>query len=577
MNSSSIFDIGFTLGITMVETIDIVGGAIATLGIMIGTSLCIIMGADNIKGSADNDEECSSSDKQLLSSSISSYSTLSNLSSTSLCQQDAFDKECSPPNDQLLPDTVEEFLPSNDHLLSDTDEEFSSPNDQLLSSSITSHSTSSSLSSSSDYEQEAFDTYKLKVIQLCHEIGFGEPSNVERMAGGSYNRVMGLKFSGESEDQHYVLRIPRVVLEDEEARNILDQVAVIMHLQQYDLIPIPSIAALDTTTDNAIKSQYVLQRRLPGQPISSVYHDASLSEKLQITTLVADLLVKMDSLNPSHTGRLASTRSLPWVAHDVSLSHSHIQINGFRRNDFSDFPLLKPQNLYNTLLDIFEVRKEENLEWPDMTKRCEDAQRIVREMENHGLFRKNDDSNVVWHWDISTNNVLLDQVNTQSPRLLEKTEAQLDESKTSPDIVIDEGLPDIEQHSESSDSGLGQESNEWVISGVLDWDDALSVPRVIAREPPSWLWVDDNERGLGWDGDRSEPLQRNLTTEENLIKTHFDRIMQGADPEWYDDTYVRGPWVRRMFKFALYSFEDEYPVQKFDKFKEDWAAYLQEC
>src|SRR5947207_12624811 len=47
----------------------------------------------------------------------------------------------------------------------------------------------------------------------------------------------------------------------------------------------------------------------------------------------------------------------------------------------------------------------------------------------------------------------------------------------------------------------------WRISSVLDWDDALSVPAVLTRMPPVWLWdfseddSDDEAIPKDYDGD----------------------------------------------------------------------------
>ena len=64
-------------------------------------------------------------------------------------------------------------------------------------------------------DEEPFDTYKLKFIQLCLDIGYCEPSHVKEMEGGSYNKIVGLTFpmfnnSLDNEKSKYcILRIPQ--------------------------------------------------------------------------------------------------------------------------------------------------------------------------------------------------------------------------------------------------------------------------------------------------------------------------------------------------------------------------------
>lgn len=111
------------------------------------------------------------------------------------------------------------------------------------------------------YEQEPFESYKLKVVKLCQDIGYGTPSEIERIEGGSYNRIIGVAFSS-SERHDYVLRIPRHVLDADEAHEIKDQVAVLRYLSRYDFLRVPSIAKYDLSKSNALDCQYVLQERI---------------------------------------------------------------------------------------------------------------------------------------------------------------------------------------------------------------------------------------------------------------------------------------------------------------------------
>ena len=115
----------------------------------------------------------------------------------------------------------------------------------------------STQSSTVEYSQESFETYQHKVSQLCHDIGYGEPSKIERMKGGSFNRIIGLEFAT-PEVTKYVLRIPRNGTEFDVAEDIKDQVATLSYVSQF--LPVPSIAAFDPTQNNALASAYVLQK-----------------------------------------------------------------------------------------------------------------------------------------------------------------------------------------------------------------------------------------------------------------------------------------------------------------------------
>lgn len=101
--------------------------------------------------------------------------------------------------------------------------------------------------------------------------------------------------------------------------------------------------------------------------------------------------------------------------------------------------------------------------------------------------------------------------------------------------------PDIDSSSNlenraSLQHNTSEWSSRWEITGVLDWDDVLSVPLVLARKPPAWLWFDEEDRS-SWDGNNDVDVNRDLTHDELLIKAHLDRIMSRASPTYTEDTY----------------------------------------
>lgn len=76
-----------------------------------------------------------------------------------------------------------------------------------------------------------------------------------------------------------------------------------------------------------------------------------------------------------------------------------------------------------------------------------------------------------------------------------------------------------------------------ILRSVLDWDDVLSVPLVLARKPPSWLWFDEDKRTLHWSANRDTKPERDPTPDELLIKGHFDQLMSRASPTYIEDAY----------------------------------------
>jgi len=446
------------------------------------------------------------------------------------------------------------------------------------------------------------------------------------MTGGGYNRIIGLKFpSGKYEDT--VLRIPRGEMDDRDCINISDQVAVLLQLAQFDFLHIPSILAFDAVQDNAIRAPYVLQERLRGNPIQDVLYDSPLSQKLQITTLVAELLIKMESIKFERPGRLIAKRPAPRISMDPLSSTTGIELAGYRLYPVEDMPVHERQPLTSLIIELLEARKKDELEWPEMVEACERLQEIAKEMEEAGLMRTTDQDCVIWHWDLSASNILIDrEVNyvpdktpiltgpekkPQGGRLgnpllqkchhsitftsgegIEKgqkhtiqviVEGQKHQAcKHKIDVVVGDSIGKTWRYScefhDSQSNQNGQvssvsEAPQWRISGVLDWDDVISVPLVISRKAPTWLWCNEETRTQPWSGNRDVPPGKPRTQDELLIKAHFDQIMERALPGYIEDAYHRGIWLRALFRFGFEGFGHGHQWPRYSKFVTNWENY----
>ena len=469
------------------------------------------------------------------------------------------------------------------------------------------------------------------------------------MKGGGFNRVFGLKFRAERISE-CVLRIPRFAMDDDQAVEISDQVSILSHISRYHFLHVPTNFAFDTTKDNAIGFQYVLQQRLRGKSIPNVFYDLPMSEKLQITKLVAELLIKMESIKLDKPGRLIGDRSLPRASNKPPFS-ANVDIIGYRYNPVTDMPAIEKQSLVSFLSSLFEMQKQNDHNFPPLVDMCSRLQRIGREMERAGFMRNSDDECVLWHWDLSASNIMIDRtsppaasnegsvdVTKDADEGLGKQISQIVDPEEkhsgkgcqhSVQITIEDASSNGMKHTvnvnvegdlgkgcnhnvqvevenasgkkyrhslqisnaNTSRSALGNPTNalndiehcnksspdalqgDWVITGVLDWDDVLSVPLVLARKPPSCLWFNEDTRTPRWSGDRDTEPERDLTRDELLIKAHFDQTMQRASSTYIEDTYRRGPWLRALARFALYGFGDNEDFKRYDRFVGQWNEY----
>lgn len=138
-------------------------------------------------------------------------------------------------------------------------------------------------------------------------------------------------------------------------------------------------------------------------------------------------------------------------------------------------------------------------------------------------------------------------------------------------------------------------NQNWRITSILDWDDALSLPPILTRKPPVWLWdfSDDDPDSESipddYDGDidllpadwYAESSGR-LSEEDLLIKLHFEECYvrklkihsPGMDMGiYYDEAYGKGQWIRRLARFALHGFSDSQDLKRLQRFEEEWKLY----
>lgn len=452
--------------------------------------------------------------------------------SSSSSSSDSFEGRNMPESSSNLYGSI----PSSPSMDSEDESYLEDPPAKLQGSPISNGSSASnaSLSTTStiEYSHEPFSTFAPKVCKLCLAIGLGEPVKVERMAGGEYNRVTKLFFdtgNGPCRFPECVLRNPREVPTDDDPadakkKEIKDQVTVLRLLDREKLMPVPTVLAYDSSSDNAIESPYVFQTCCPGERLSEIYYELPIDEKLEITKLVADLIIRIERVIFPVSGRLISAGDLPDRCNDFSTLRTSIGLAPFRLSPDANFPSTPSSPSLDDLLGSLintqiSLARDMTLPWVIWSR----LRQIMLEMKERGLL--DDKQPVLWHWDFASWNILVQK-----------------------------------------------EDNRWAITAILDWDDAMSVPRVLSREPPIWLWHgnDQNLSAIRREQDMLVPSE--LTPEQQLVKNQFDSYMEARVSNYSDDAYNRGRWTRRLAKFALAGFRDEREWEKCMRFMKDWES-----
>lgn len=353
-----------------------------------------------------------------------------------------------------------------------------------------------------EYVQEPFSSYQHKVSRLCASIGLGTPTNIHRLKGGSYNRVIGLEFT---DAPRAIIRIPRC---DEEwepslSTDIKDQIAILKFVREKGL-PVAQIVAYDATTKNSLGRQYVIQQWLPGRTLNDVYNKFSKECKESVVREFVNVLKKLNDLTFPGAGTLAAAGSLPDTS--VGPVQSTLTVRGLTvGRECPNPPVTRPQNslaaLFRTQFSAWEdvwahYRLNSSVgtpvkEWPKLRK-------IFEEMETLGWMDGPSCNRIIMHhWDLEPRNILV------------------------------------------SDDGY--------ITGILDWDDALALPLILTRGPPLWIWS-ANTTGE-WSKDPESLPEMVLNGEQAALKKLFDKLVDEAIPGYTKDTYGNGKWIRRLWRY----------------------------
>ena len=328
-----------------------------------------------------------------------------------------------------------------------------------------------------------------------------------------------------------------------------------------------TVVAFDLTTKNAIGWPYVLQHRLAGTALDEVYSTMNTSDKIDIAQQVASLLVTMDSISFPAIGNIVAlsepteTWNAPGIPVSVESQLRIVEVDTKSSSQWHSQTHIPPP----TRVEAFFERQFAERIPVDGEKVCNFAGVelhswskllvISREMKKLGYFAPDEStSGIVHHWDFEPRNILA------------------------------EPQPASSSFDESSNS----RSERWKVTGIIDWDDALSYPRILARKPPIWLWNDIETFGLyhvwinddgsdkriydQWDYDLDTAPPLPLTKDDFMIKCAFDAIMEKHLPGYCYHAYEAGKMVRRLANFAKLKGLGTWDKVKYDRFLVEWKA-----
>ena len=369
------------------------------------------------------------------------------------------------------------------------------------------------------YSHEPYEAYQSKVLQLCHDLWptLYQQYSLERMKGGSYNRIIGIDGFGTDplDRTRMILRVPRW-----EEDRIDREVATLHFLRQRAKIPVPKVIAFDTTSNNKLNSSYMIQNRITGINLRSAYPDLSHQQKCSLAAQWGRLLLDLHSVSSPVAGLIESSDEFTYDKDFKVVQFDMSEINS-AGPDVNCLPADVPGS--DTILGTLEIRFDRwkayalRLDKDDLLRSdlMDNLTTVAREMNDIGYFDNN--RNVLCHLDLEPRNVII---------------------SLEPEVSI---------------------------SGILDWDSAVFAPIFMTCAPPFWLWGWDDEE----DEDEKKANDRPPTFELQEIKKTFEDVV---GPKILKYTY--GPQyrlARKLFQFAISGINSSESFRESFELIEEWA------
>ncbi|KAF1952775.1 hypothetical protein CC80DRAFT_571559 [Byssothecium circinans] len=314
-------------------------------------------------------------------------------------------------------------------------------------------------------DHEAFETFQTKVAQLAAEIfPQGSTIAIDRMKGGSSNRVIGLtvspprtrKFvpkwiaryfqrrrSSNKQDgsTKYILRIPRFDV------NALEwEVAALNVIASRLPLPTPKVVKYDVTKHNALGKPYMLQEQLPGHNLSAVADELNLEQWKCVAKSVTEISSTIAAFTSLSAGEMSLDNLSTAQSSDVHIEKFCVPHRGTTSEDFSKpntWPAM-PQDPLSFMLEQCERWREYQISagvcWDHV---WDGFSEISKSLHERGFL---DGPFCLAHGDLLGYNFLVD--------------------------VKDSATVEV--------------------TGVLDWDTAVFAPKFMAYRAPFWLWTDDD-------------------------------------------------------------------------------------
>lgn len=370
-------------------------------------------------------------------------------------------------------------------------------------------------SSSIEYQHEPFVTFQRRVLSFANNTIWPDANAsdivVERLKGGSFNRIIGLTRKSHEEPYNainYILRIPRF-----DAAQVYRDVAILRFVQRHTEIPIPGVVMFDESKNNGLEELYMVQHRVAGESLYPTFPKLDHQARCKVARELGTIYHQMLAIRSSTAGHFvlpAGDKSIdaplqvaPFQSHDATLAVPY--------ND-----LVTAQSVFHLLTTSFQDQK---------------ARRSFLAEE-------------------------MDQFCTMA--------SELDAEEWFTDMVYSLAHRDLAPRNILVNPGFV--AKQPIISAVLDWDSGVLAPMFLSCTPPLWIWAwlddeDEDERTANDDPPTPEWCQ---------LKQIFE---EAADEDYIRLAYPPAyRLARRLVRFAIDDIASTQGLKEADAMLQEWAT-----
>ena len=425
-----------------------------------------------------------------------------------------------------------------------------------LDSASSEHSETSTL----QYEQEPWSEFRPRVEALCRMLWPREQKqrkfnfnnlltklfpwcsttaaksiSVDRLHGGDSNSITAITLppSINSQSGNYVLRVPRWG-QDSLQRTF----GTVEYLSQNTSIPVAAIIAKDFSNENPLGKPYLLQQRIPGVDLDTLWDDLNHNQRCAIALELGSVLRSLLASESPVTGYFSvPSATRPRLVDEIVAPFRLTNTEGDEFEDPAEYARLcsNPRARESTV-DFYrcqisrwrafdlasnggEINHTVEL-WDSMSK-------VIDEMSELGVFTE--ELHCLCHSDLYPRNIMAQIQNNGSIRL----------------------------------------------TGILDWDEAVVAPKLVCCEPPSWLWgskPEDASNGAFpiWPYEAPGANDEPRTIEQRELKRIFDKQV---GPDYLSSAYGAQYRVARgLFRIVLFGLMSNDSYDAAYRLVSDWES-----